>query len=592
MADCVYSVQRELNDFAKWVVVNGGYIHSSLIFTPGGEPFLRHLQSFSPNSSILKKIEISGPSGGTIHSSAPIPSSTPLLKCPHPLTLDYSKAGAHFSEKFKKAVNPRTTIYMFLCYQALLGEKSFWKPYIDILPQEFDTPLYFSPDDMDWLQGCNLGAAEVDARREVWRKEWELAVEVLRNEGVQTEDYTWELFLWAATVFTSRSFPGRLLKWKEKDEQRGGVDISTGDEEEDAPVLFPLIDSTNHYPRTKITWQPGATELSIISGEAIEGGGELLNNYGPKANEELLMGYGFTISGNPFDTVVLKFNPPLAPGQQAIRELQIAAYPPTDSPPGIHHLSLVPDSETNSLYPRSLLDIFQIITASPSDIPRLQSNPTAVSVSLRNTIATHNQLLLAMKRKVAGIVTGNQTLEREPVNSKQRSAKVYRDTQVSILSSAISESESVLKGALANANVIRLENALREQPFADAVEVCFGTKGEDDIRGMGMEDIVFVLYLCWKYIASSSSPSSSEWEKWFRTIVRTYGSPGDEDDVDEEAQQNYEDVFPAAAEAAEDVFGGDMWTAGMMAWGMKVYQMEGVGVGVGENAVWVICLEG
>jgi hypothetical protein len=38
----------------------------------------------------------------------------------------------------------------------------------------------------------------------------------------------------------------------------------------------------------------------------VRAGEQVFNNYGPKSNEELLLGYGFTLSPNPDDVVALK----------------------------------------------------------------------------------------------------------------------------------------------------------------------------------------------------------------------------------------------------------------------------------------------
>jgi len=55
-------------------------------------------------------------------------------------------------------------------------------------------------------------------------------------------------------------------------------------EDDTMPILFPLIDSLNHFPITKITWQPSDTSLKIISGAGVFAGAEVYNNYGPKPN--------------------------------------------------------------------------------------------------------------------------------------------------------------------------------------------------------------------------------------------------------------------------------------------------------------------
>ena len=47
--------------------------------------------------------------------------------------------------------------YCFLIYERhVRGEQSFWFPYLDSLPTEFDTPLYYSDSELEELKGSNL----------------------------------------------------------------------------------------------------------------------------------------------------------------------------------------------------------------------------------------------------------------------------------------------------------------------------------------------------------------------------------------------------------------------------------------------------
>lgn len=81
------------------------------------------------------------------------------------------------------------------------------------------------------------------------------------------------------------------------------------------PVLLPGVDALNHargqpiswaitYPDTNDTFQE--PKISLVLHTATTKGDELFNNYGPKPNSELILGYGFSISSNPDDTIVLK----------------------------------------------------------------------------------------------------------------------------------------------------------------------------------------------------------------------------------------------------------------------------------------------
>lgn len=56
---------------------------------------------------------------------------------------------------------------------------------------------------------------------------------------------------------------------------------------------------------TFISSTGGPTISLVLHSEALTGE-ELFNNYGPKPNAELILGYGFSLLGNPDDTILLK----------------------------------------------------------------------------------------------------------------------------------------------------------------------------------------------------------------------------------------------------------------------------------------------
>lgn len=72
-------------------------------------------------------------------------------------------------------------------------------------------------------------------------------------------------------MVSSRSFPYRL------------VDSSA---KEGSEAMFPLLDSLNHKPNTKITWSTNNGSVSFVAGQEFKAGQEVFNNYGPKSNEE------------------------------------------------------------------------------------------------------------------------------------------------------------------------------------------------------------------------------------------------------------------------------------------------------------------
>lgn len=56
--------------------------------------------------------------------------------------------------------------------------------------------------------------------------------------------------------------------------------------------------------RARITWLCGVNSLAFVTEDGVSesqvaNAAQLFNNYGPKANEEFLMGYGFSMEDNP-----------------------------------------------------------------------------------------------------------------------------------------------------------------------------------------------------------------------------------------------------------------------------------------------------
>jgi hypothetical protein len=115
-----------------------------------------------------------------------------------------------------------------------------------------------------------------------------------------------EKYLTAATYISSRAFTSSLLSAVPK----------LADDSSAYPILIPGVDSLNHTRAHPVSWvvSPGnknsyddqGCTVAIVHHNAAAQGQELHNNYGPKPNAELVLGYGFSLPCNPDDTIVLK----------------------------------------------------------------------------------------------------------------------------------------------------------------------------------------------------------------------------------------------------------------------------------------------
>jgi len=190
-------------------------------------------------------------------------------------------------------------------------------PYINILPaaDKLRTALHFTQHELDGFKGTNLYGATCDRRRD-WEAEWKGCKELVEHTNKDWAiGFTWERYLTAATYLSSRAFPSTILS--------STPSLRTANSSH--PILLPGIDCLNHAPSVAVSWiigpsrstaasaliSPSSTKNSNLAVNLVlhtltKAGGEMFNNYGPKPNSELILGYGFAICRNPSDTIVLQ----------------------------------------------------------------------------------------------------------------------------------------------------------------------------------------------------------------------------------------------------------------------------------------------
>jgi len=189
-------------------------------------------------------------------------------------------------------LSSRAVMSLFLSSEWQKGSDSFWSPYLSVIPNRIMTSMMFNDDDIKFLEGTNLKLGTIN-RRNFLYEEYKKILEIIPES--ERKGFTWEVCLWGYTAISSRAFPYRL------------IDVNASGE-----MMVPLADSFNHDPSVKVTWSgrgtPESGMLDLITRQPLKSGNQVFTTYGPKSNEELLLGYGFCINDNPFDYVVLKPN--------------------------------------------------------------------------------------------------------------------------------------------------------------------------------------------------------------------------------------------------------------------------------------------
>ena len=195
-------------------------------------------------------------------------------------------------------------------------------PYLAALPKDAPDVASWTSKMLASLAGTDVGAAAMAAKDAL----------VTEHERVQALlDATHKVSLaevrWARGCYLSRRFPPRLLDAEapstavHKSNCRGAsthwliAHRSTG-----APgVLLPFFDLLNHGTGTEIEWRGDGTSVAFAAGaDGIEAQAEIFNNYGSKANDELLLAHGFALENNEHDRVALKMTVASGDGRRTL----------------------------------------------------------------------------------------------------------------------------------------------------------------------------------------------------------------------------------------------------------------------------------
>ncbi|KAL2672952.1 hypothetical protein Neosp_013670 [[Neocosmospora] mangrovei] len=247
LAEYSSNAENRYERFIKWARQNGAYFHSSLRFvvTPNrGAEVLVTGQAIRPFETLFTvPYGISLSYFNAVSAGNPgspyLPRSTPL------------------PEEFLENTSDHDTVNaIFLVQQYLLGEQSFWYPYIQILPQPDDAkdstiPLLWPESDLLWLRGTYLEEAVAKQRMD-HVKRWNEAMKTLQKYGWNASQFTLELGLWAYYCFYSRYFWSIILepdaaniKPKFQHLVKAGVNL-----DDTAKILLPILETLNHAQET------------------------------------------------------------------------------------------------------------------------------------------------------------------------------------------------------------------------------------------------------------------------------------------------------------------------------------------------------
>lgn len=371
------------------------------------------------------------------------------------------------------------------------------------------------------------------------------------------------------------------------------LDLSKSPSEDlDFPVLFPVQDAVNHDPTARVDWTFDPGRFGLTVNDPIEPG-EFFNNYGPKSNNELLLGYGFCIPDNPYDTVLLTLKQPPEKLQTELRQVHPGYFNRDglwNTDKATFRIRQPSQSEPSSLgqvfneIPESLLELLTYMLRHQRGLPfhfieqPLKYVTDHSSTGRRYLPHVAHILVSSLAPKLSQLQTAK--LPQHPINAKQCQASIYRDRQAKILTSLIAALRDFTQSMLSAKSSSRLVNVQglmqlwsdvspnQAVNFSAGIEAVAGTSDIPTLLAAGWEDDLIALLLGYIFIDAASNEMCAAWVQQWRpeyidSITGTSGaSPAVEEDpsMDLSDQRNSDSLMPLVKSAAEAV-GGSLWAS-------------------------------
>lgn len=251
------------------------------------------------------------PDGRGLAATRDLAEGDELLRVPERLFVcDASAAASQHGELAREAmadVTPAEQICVQLVAERELGARSFYAPWLQLVPREYTSGLTFRAAELERLRDGGLVGA-VRAERERLRARHRILRDALRAAGgadsaALAQQLSWRRFLWAWCTLQSRGAHMPAA-------QRGGAD--GGEPARGARdagwAIVPYGDMFNHRNvPTRAAYDPAsrAYVYMLACPSGVRAGCEVHVQYGAHPSAELLLSYGFVPRENEAETVVL-----------------------------------------------------------------------------------------------------------------------------------------------------------------------------------------------------------------------------------------------------------------------------------------------
>jgi hypothetical protein len=294
-----------------------------------------------------------------------------MLSVPFKMLLSPKGAGeSKVGEAFKQVALPSSIIMALYLIHEKSDPTSFWKPWLDVLPEVVPSSLNFNEKEMAEMEGSMMQS--VTARRKsAIAEEHALVIRTLQVNHTAlfpNETFTLDAYRWATMIVASRS-----------------IIVSSGNVT--VPLLVPFVDLAQHDHTTNTTYEfDDDNNFKVITNQQFNASTPVKISIGARSNGQLILSHGITLDNNDMDQVQLNVqvsdDDPFASVKRKILE-QAGCGP--------ERTYLI----TKQGLSKDLLAAMRIQALKPSEFDQYTRAFEGRPVTLRNELEVYRTLILA-----------------------------------------------------------------------------------------------------------------------------------------------------------------------------------------------------
>jgi len=236
------------------------------------------------------KLKVGAAPAHRLEATETIESGEIMISVPFKLLMSPKAAGeSKVGAAFKEIALPSSIIMALWLIHEKADPSSFWKPWLDILPEKVPSSLNFNDEELAELEGSMMQSITL-RRRSLLALEHQQVLSTLQvnyTDLFPNATYTLEAYQWASTIVASRS-----------------IVVSSGNVT--VPLLVPFVDLAQHDHTVNSTYEfDDENNFKVVINQQINASDPVKISIGYRSNGQLLLSHGLALDNNDFDQVQL-----------------------------------------------------------------------------------------------------------------------------------------------------------------------------------------------------------------------------------------------------------------------------------------------